>query len=439
MPPAAPLTVTVRRYLPLVRQVRGMDHEAIGGTRNPEMLAAVAALQPADRAARRALGRLVMSAAVALRSQAQERVWFPGDSAPTREEVARLAGVSEVVFDEDVPRSWRPYFLREFAGAVTSLRLVMPDLPLDAVRVRFRMTAPADSALAMHDPRTRTLHLPVLTAAGTLTHELAHDLDRQSALQQGHQGYRSDWVARNVVREKSRGASGSVSASLRALTVDVADSRVKGSERPAEIFATQVDWFVASALASRGIAGGFLSAVQDELLTGHVVHPERLRTGTRGRPLVDALRGMTSLAPFALDERAPGAHALLQWALAAPVDRATAAAILAERQSAWSPPVLDEAACAASNDPRVVMVRMAADTRARGWLRQRARWANARGERAPWVNAVLGDGPWSDAGLERRVARLRDHILLELAESSSLPSGVAAEGAPLAARARCGA
>jgi len=437
MPPAGPLAVTVRRHLPVVRQARGVDEAAIARARNAEMLAAVAALQPADRAARRAVGRVVQSAAVAMRSQAQDAVWFPGDSAPTRQQVALLAGVAEIVFDDDVPRAWRPYFLRQFADAVTDLRRVLPALRIDAVRVRFRMTPPADSALAMHDPRTRTLHLPVMTAAGTLTHELAHDLDRQSALLQGHLGYRSDWVARNGAKEKGRGATGSVSASLRALTEEPGDSpRAKGGERPAEIFATQVDWFVASALASRGISSGFLSAVQDELLTGHVVHPERLRAGSRGRPLVDALRGMTAVAPFALEERGPGAHALLNWAMSGPVDRGVAAAIMADHASAWAAPAL-VASCAPDDDPRVALVRLAAESRARGWVRLRARWAAGEESRS-WSRAARGEAPWSDVAVERRIARLRDHILLELAASTPLPSGLTALGAPLAARARCG-
>ena len=439
MPPAAPLAVTVRRYLPLVRHVRGIDEAAVARARNAEMLAAVAALQSDDRTARRALGRVLLSAGVAMRSHAQDAVWFPGDSAPSRQEVAALTGVSEIAFDGDVPRAWRPYFLRQFADAVSSLRQVLPELRIDAVRVRFRMTSPADSALAMHDPRTRTLHLPVVTAAGTLTHELAHDLDRQSAVAQGHLGYRSDFVSRNPQRDKGRTANGSLSASLRALTEEVADARrASVTERPAEIFATQVDWFVASALARRGIAGGFLSAVQDELLTGHVVHPERLRTGTRGRPLVEALRNMTAVAPFALDEREPGTHALLRWALTGPVDRATASAILAPDESAWAAPALTGfSGCAASDDPRVAMIRMAAEARARGWVRMRARWPGR--ERSSWMMATLGHGPWDDAAVERRVARLQDHILLGLASGTPLPYGIAAVGAPLAARARCGA
>jgi hypothetical protein len=40
--------------------------------------------------------------------------------------------------------------------------------------------------------------------------------------------------------------------------------------RPAEVFARTVDWFVSVALAREGRVNGYLSAVQDEVLSGHV-------------------------------------------------------------------------------------------------------------------------------------------------------------------------
>jgi hypothetical protein len=70
-------------------------------------------------------------------------------------------------------------------------------------------------------------------------------------------------------------------------------------------------------------------------------------------------------------------------------------------------------------------------------VRQRADGAGGR-ERPSWMRAARGEGPWDDASVERRIARLRDHILLGLATGDPLPSGIAALGAPLAARARCG-
>jgi hypothetical protein len=318
---------------------------------------------------------------------------------------------------------------------------VLPALRLDALQVRFRMTAPADSALAMHDPRTRTLHLPILSAGGTLSHELAHDLDRQSALLEGLSGYRSDIAARSSATQSvDASANGRLAASLFALTEELSvaprTSRVI-AERPAEIFATRVDWFVASALARLGISSGFLTAVQDELLTGHIVHPERLRTSSRSRSLLTALEGMTTVAPFAAQDQEPSAQTLLRWSLAGPVDRRGAAEILRGEHHAWAlAPLTRARSCDEGMSGRVTLVRMAADSRARGWLRLRARWT-ADAERAAWARATLRQAPWSNAVAEQRVAELRDYVLMGLASSDELPAGLSAYAEPLALRARC--
>jgi hypothetical protein len=208
-------------------------------------------------------------------------------------------------------------------------------------------------------------------------------------------------------------------------------------ERPAEIFATRVDWFVASTLAARGISNGFLSGVQDELLTGHVVHPERLRTSSRSRSLLTALEGMTTVAPFAARDQEPSVQTLLRWSLAGIVERRAAAEILRGESHAWMPArLVGERACADDEDGRVTLIRMAAESRARGWLRLRARWT-ADKDRAAWARSTLRQAPWSDAAAERRVAALRDYILITLASEESLPAGLDAYAAPLAMRARC--
>lgn len=443
LPPVAPLAVTVKRHLPLVRaQAPRLDDDALARTRNAEMLVAVTRVAGLERGQRKVLGRLLVAAAVSMRTLAQQPVWFPGDSAPSARQVAASLGLASVAFDPDVPGAWRPFFLRQLSEGVADLRRVLPAFTLDSMRVRFRMSSPADSALAMHDPRTRTLHLPVFTAGGTLTHELAHDLDRQQAVRHGHAGYRSDFVARNVATKRRSAAMNTrIAASLRALTEELSElprTGTRTTERPAEIFATRVDWFVAAALASEGISSGFLSAVQDELLTGHVVHPERLRTTGRSRSLLTALEGMTAVAPFAAQEREPSIHTLLRWSLAGPVDRAVAATIVRGAPHAWSPvPLIGGPSCAADDDQRVRLMRMAAESRARGWLRWRARWTS-ESPRPAWAHSALGRVPWSEALAERRVDELRDYILVELSSSPGLPAGLPAYAATLAARARCG-
>jgi hypothetical protein len=441
VPPAAPLVVTIQRYLPMVRShAPRIDHNALARTRNAEMLVAVTRVRDAGRQQRRGIGRLLLAAGVAMRSLAQEPVWFVTDAVPSAAQTASTLGFRGIVFDRDVPLTWRPYYLRSLADGVRDLRRVLPALRLEALQVRFRMTAPADSALAMHDPRTRTLHLPILSAGGTLSHELAHDLDRQSALLEGFSGYRSDMVARSPATQSVAGSvNGRLAASLLALTEELsAAPRAPRAiaERPAEIFATRVDWFVASALARHGISSGFLSAVQDELLTGHVVHPERLRTSSRSRSLLTALEGMTTVAPFAAQDQEPSVQTLLRWSLAGPVDRRYAAEILRGEHHPWSLARLTARSCDEPLSGRVALVRMAAESRARGWLRLRARWT-ADAERASWARATLRQSPWSNAAAERRVVELRDYVLVGLASSDELPAGLSAYGAPLAQRARC--
>lgn len=272
-------------------------------------------------------------------------------------------------------------------------------------------------------------------------HELAHDLDRQSARQQGLAGYRSDNAARSGAgRTGASGAGGRVAASLQALTEELSEpprgARPR-SDRPAEIFATRVDWFVASALARHGVSSGFLSAVQDELLTGHVVHPERLRSAGRSRSLLTALEGMTTVAPFAALEQFPSIQTLLRWTLSGSVDRRVAIDLVrGEARSSVPDRLIGAGSCDAEMSDRAQLVRLGAESRARGWLRLRA-LAAAEPDRPAWARSMLGQGPWLEQLAEQRIAALRDHVLVQLATGDKLPTGLAAHATPLAAEARC--
>src|SRR5690349_19949936 len=126
--------------------------------------------------------------------------------------------------------------------------------------VRFGLDDLPDSALAMHDPSTRTLRLSIYSLAGTLAPEFAYDLDWQSArrLYPKGGGYGTD----RAMREQR----GPLSTPMRGLVT----ARIGGGatsqqtkERPAELFASDVDWFIASSLARQGRSNGYLSAVQD--------------------------------------------------------------------------------------------------------------------------------------------------------------------------------
>ena len=424
--PAAEITMAVKRSRHGLRAVLPASAaERLGRARNPEMLAA--AMSGAwSRDERREIGRLHLAAAVGMRARAQEPVWFVGDPVPTLAEL----GVGRVSFDANVPYAWRPYYLASFGNALGDLRQVFPQLSLAGVTVRFRVTSPADSALAMHEPQSRTLHLPVATAAGTLTHEIAHDLDRQVSVQLGRAGYWSDAASRNA-ESGLRGAASRVAASLRAMTEESADGRRDrdASERPAEIFATRVDWFVSHALARQGRSSGFLSAVQDELLTGHVLHPERLRGATRSRSLLTALEGMTTIAPLARQEVPPTAYALVQHVLRSPVERR------GYRGRGELPP-LSGFACQRSTEGPVGLVLLAAESRARGIVRGQAESIPAD-RRPTWARAALGEAPWAEHASARRVDAVVGQLLAQLDNPGLMQGGVGSRVNTLIGSAGC--
>lgn len=429
VPPNGEISLTVKRLLPLLRSQLPDDVVArLVQVRNTEML--VSALGGVwSRDQRRQIGRLHLAAAVAMRARAQDPVWFPGMSIPSAEQL----GIASVSFDRDVPRAWRPAYLASLASGIANLRFVFPSLKLDGVQVRFRVTSPADSALAMHEPRTRTLHLPVGTAAGTITHEVAHDLDRQVAIQQGRAGYWSD-AANRIADAKGGGSASRVVASLKAMTELLSSGSANGSvtDRPAEIFASRVDWFVAQSLARAGVSNGFLSAIQDELFTGHVLHPERLRGVSRTRSLQTALEGMTPVAPFALAEVTPSVYALIRHVLHAPVDRRST-----RPASNWLHHAqLGADLCADVPRGPARLVRLAAESRARGVLRARAE-SISTARRPAWARALLGEAPWAPALATERINALAGGLLGDLAAPGLLPAGVEARVATLVRSAWC--
>jgi hypothetical protein len=151
---------------------------------------------------------------------------------------------------------------------------------------------------------------------------------------------------------------------------------------------------------------------------------------------------MTPVAPFATQYHDPTLQTLLRWALSVPVDRRAASEILHEESRTWIPPRLiggarGESCDVTDDDPRVALVRMAAESRARGWLRVRARWT-ADADRPAWSRAILHQSPWNTSAADAFVAALRDYILIDLASDSPLPAGLGAYAAPFAEQARCG-
>ena len=130
---------------------------------------------------------------------AQERVWFPGDGGPTVPDLKDRFGLASVSFDAHVPTVWRPYYLRMLGSALADLQRVLPAFAVRGLGVHFGESPMRDAALAMHDPATRTVFLPVGTSAGVIAHELAHDLDWQSA--RTRYGLRGTYSTDRAVRQ----------------------------------------------------------------------------------------------------------------------------------------------------------------------------------------------------------------------------------------------
>src|SRR5207248_9368946 len=136
---------------------------------------------------------VALAAAVAMRTFAQDtllpvpdqRAGGGGSGAPTAgalaDALASRFGLRAVTFDGSVPNAWRPYHLAQLAAALEDARAVLPWVDFDGLAVRVGESVKRDSALALHDPASRTLYLPAASGAGTIAHELAHDLDWQTA------------------------------------------------------------------------------------------------------------------------------------------------------------------------------------------------------------------------------------------------------------------
>ncbi|HEY8484744.1 MAG TPA: hypothetical protein VIL13_09050 [Longimicrobiales bacterium] len=300
MPPETPVVVAVGVYRrELLERPRLAEAERAARQRfleratSGERLAAEHVLllqRRPDAATRASLARGLLSAAVALRAYAQEEVWFPGFPAPSTTELQERFGLAAIEFDRSVPAAWRPYYRRMLAQAIADLQRVLPSLTLRGLRVRFGERNQG-VALAVHDPNTRTIYLPPLTGAGTIAHEIAHDLDWQVAWRRYR--VRGDYGTDRAVRGRR---ADRLAVSLRGLTSASLLPPEPGSKRPlshahrpAEVFARSLDWFVVVSLAREGRMNGYLSSVQDDMLTGYgTVRPPDV-TGTAGAALVGIL------------------------------------------------------------------------------------------------------------------------------------------------------
>lgn len=305
MPPQTAIGVAIgihRRELlrPGIGTVeRGRRARFIDRATNEERFAAEYALLLGQRGhAPGEVARVALRTAVGLRPFAQETVWFPGAGGPSSRELEDRFGLAFVRFDDDVPATWRPFYRRVLADALSDMHRVLPALDLRGLGIRFGQRAGKAATLAVHDPRQRTIYLPPETGAGTIAHEIAHDLDWQVALRRYRVrgDYASDRATRRGTDRLARAVE-RLSASPLIAPIPGDTAPVVHHLRPAEVFARSMDWFVVVALAREGRMNGYLSSVQDDLLTGYgTVTPPDV-TGEAGLALVSILDEIAPLYP----------------------------------------------------------------------------------------------------------------------------------------------
>jgi hypothetical protein len=418
-PPEAPVVVTLR----------SRPESGIFATNDESLAAMYAPLVSEADSSRRLPALAVLSTAVALRTRAQDTPWFAGDPAPTVPDLATEFGLADVSFDPSVPSQWRPYYLRELADGLRDMQEVFPALSLTGLRVTFGTETLRDSALAMHDPRTRTLQLSVATSGGTLAHELSHDLDWQTArrLFADGRGYSTD-RAMHDQRGPLASSVSTLAAEARLFRWYSGGPSAVPGDRPAEVFARSADWFVASALALHGRSNGFLTAVQDAMLPGYAAGPPVAIGATGASSLLSAIEQMTYV-PDSLR-----AMFEVAWADASIVDPVVMVRRVLETPVSWRGlssrvghaqvmlPIGSVAACLPALTPeaqaRERLLVLAVDARARGAAVRRARFY-ASSTRADWARALLGTPPWRSDLDDGLLEGLRAAVLTELANQWS--------------------
>ena len=440
MPPIAPVSIAVRSYSGLllasdvswrvIRQRfvnRALSEEALAaGTLHAaeHALLQVRASRPVPAADASAL-----TAAVALRPFAQEVAWLPGDGGPAPRDLQARYGIS-VTYDSRTRPAWRPWLLRSLDRAVADMKRVFPEYDSRGLRVHFGSSPLGDRALAMHDPLRRTIYFPPISSAGVMAHELAHDLDWQAGRRAfGTTGwYRTD----HALRRSSDQLAGALLRMASATRRDTARELGGAGQRPTEIMARNVDWFVSAQLAREGRLNGYLSAAQDPVLAGFAsaATPEASHDG--GDAALRALDGLTAVpeesrAWFSAlygEDRRVTVHEAVRRVLEAPLARMNVD-VVPTQSRAWSSgsalaPSSGDWTCLVdrladrSGDPGAVraVVQYAAEARARGVVRMWEVLVKRRPDQAPVRLRVLAGGPWNP-GIASGLAReIRDAILL---------------------------
>ncbi len=414
---------------------------ASGAATEEELAAAwlnVSNLAPHER---RAWARAMLTAAVRLRTTAQDPVWFAGDNAPRVSDLQERYGLRAVTFASGVRPAWRDYALQSMDHALTDARRVLPDLDLRGLRLHVGVKAEWPTrAMALHDPETRTIYFPLGTAPGVLAHEIGHDLDWQVARSVfGEQGiYATDGTARR--------ASDILAAPVERLTGALTGSGARAAVRhahgmrPTEVLARHVDWILAAALATMGRSNGFLSTVQEggDAL-GNTSTPDAgqidaavsvLSTATRvPNRMVQQVHAGTS-APLVREvlESALATNLRMPWnrRVTSPFD-AVSAAPTTFRQ-ATDPRLARRCVAAfarAAGEPEWVgdVHALVADARSRDVIRRMQQGLARRplGREAALVRGALNPGPIDPVLRARSVALLRREIEWQLAAAMVSP------------------
>lgn len=241
------------------------------------------------------LSAAALLASQGMRTLAQEAAYHPGVLALKPTQVAERIGLASLTFGRDVPASWQAYYAREFASAVDAMGAVFPRASFVGLHVRIGDSV-SRGALAMHDPRSRTLTLPLATGFGAVGHELIHDLDWQTA---------RDYANRHGTYATDNAWRGARNQPIAAPLARLAEFVPVGStptpytteaRRPAELLARGADWFLAIALARQGRMHGALTAVQDGWIRGYASAAGPAAFGDHGAALTALFDAMPALS-----------------------------------------------------------------------------------------------------------------------------------------------
>ncbi len=445
-PPQAPVVVTINGFSSYVmggarnavsRAVRG---DFLEGSTTEETMAARYARLLAREGRSSETAMSVLSAALALRPYAQERTWLPGDRGPSPLDLQDRLGLASLTFDGSVPASWKPYYTRMLDDVVSDLRLVFPRFDLSGLHVRFGDSPLRKRALALHDPATRTVFLPIATSAGATAHEFAHDLDWQAARKRygSTTGYRTDRSVRHYRDDLA-------TTLARMASVPRGDKSSTSSDRPTETFARGADWIIASALAEKGILNGYLTAVQDEVITGYASATAPRRDATRPDATIRALTEIAEVdrdvvewyeSAYGYDRKVDLADAVTR-ALTVPMPRlepgntdafdvwtSTASMLRSTEEAMRSWDCLLEAPSLEGSDRESVrrVMQVAASQRVKNAL---ARWGEyATRGRGDERFRVLAGAPWNPEAADSLGRELESALLWRAARASDGRPGV---------------